>query len=226
MVSTSERMVSRPESLVSFAREQIETLIVSGALSGGQKLNEHALATRLNVSRGPIREAIRLLEKDNLVTSVQNYGVYVRTLDLDEATELYAFRGVVFGYICGDVAENPRPTVIRSLASLVEKMDETIEKAVPEKYFALNLKFHNAIVEASTVESAKRVYRSLAKQSSLFRRRSLSDVTEMRASNDEHRMILEAIRRADCPAARHAAELHHTNGKMRLLKVCKEQAVT
>jgi DNA-binding GntR family transcriptional regulator len=219
-------MVSRPESLVSFAREQIETLIISGALGGGQKLNEHALATRLNVSRGPIREAIRLLEKDNLVTSVQNYGVYVRTLDLDEATELYAFRGVVFGYICGDVAEKQPSKLIRSLSSLVEKMDEAIEKAAPEKYFELNLKFHTLIVEASTVESAKRVYRSLAKQSSLFRRRSLSDVAEMRASNDEHRMILEAIGSADRAAAREAAELHHTNGKIRLLKVSKEQANT
>jgi DNA-binding GntR family transcriptional regulator len=223
MSSASAKTLPRPGSLVSFAREQIEKLIISGALDGGDKLNEHALATRLNVSRGPIREAIRLLEKDNLVTSVQNYGVYVRKMTLEEALELYAFRGVVFGYICGDVAESRSQKLVKSLAGLVEKMDEDISKAAPERYFLNNLKFHNAIVDASRVDSAKQVYRSLAKQSSLFRRRSLSDVEEMRASNNEHGAILQAIQSGDLAAARRAAELHHGNGKLRLLKVCGGQ---
>lgn len=223
MSSASAKALPRPGSLVSFAREQIENLIISGALDGGDKLNEHALAQRLNVSRGPIREAIRLLEKDSLVTSVQNYGVYVRKMTLDEAIELYAFRGVVFGYICGDVAEARSQKLVKSLAILVEKMDEAIATSASERYFINNLKFHNTIVDASRVDSAKQVYRSLAKQSALFRRRSLSDVEEMRASNEEHVAVLAAIEAGDATEARRAAELHHGNGKLRLLKVCGGQ---
>ena len=75
-------------------------MILSGELQAGERLNEQALATRLGVSRGPIREATRALERAGLLTAIVNQGVFVRQLSRDEASEIYDVRGVVFGFAC------------------------------------------------------------------------------------------------------------------------------
>ncbi len=63
------------------------------------------LAEQLGVSRGPVREAARSLERRGLVTAVANQGVFVRKLSIDEALELYDLRAMIAGYLCARVAE-------------------------------------------------------------------------------------------------------------------------
>ena len=91
-------------------------MILSGELRAGERMNELALATRLGVSRGPVREAARTLERDGLVTSIVNQGVFVRQISIEEAAELYDLRAVIVGYACGRLASGSRPA--RTGASL------------------------------------------------------------------------------------------------------------
>jgi DNA-binding GntR family transcriptional regulator len=169
------------------------------------------------VSRGPVREALRALERAGLVNGVPNVGMFVRQVGLHEAVELYELRGVIFGFACGRLAERCSEEQREALKALVSRMDDAIENEDAALYYQLNLKFHDTVMEYSEHDQAARVYDSLVKEGLLLRERSLRPVTAMAESNAEHKLILKAIQRKDVQAARAEAERHHRQGKRRWL---------
>ena len=82
-------------SLTSVVQQEIERRILQGELAPGAKLNEAALAEALGVSRGPVREAFRMLEEAGLVRQEKNRGVFVRSIPLDEAMEIFDLRAMM-----------------------------------------------------------------------------------------------------------------------------------
>ncbi len=206
------------QSLTALVRDEIERQILSGEIAAGGRLNEVALATRLGVSRGPVREAVRLLERDGLVTSIVNQGAFVRQISIEEASELYDLRAVMMGYACSVLAGTVDEAGLADLGSLVRLMDDCAEKAATGAYYELNLRFHDRTMELADRGRCTSLYRSLVKEAHLLRRRSLMSAEAMRDSNAEHRRILDALAARDCAAAREAAESHHVNGKRRWLR--------
>lgn len=216
--ATEALTARRTTSLSALAREELERMILTGELKAGERLNEQALATRLGVSRGPIREAARTLERDGLVTCMVNHGVFVRQLSIDEAVELYELRAVIVGYACGRLATQASAAQRGELADLVAAMDTAASAEDAGRYYDLNLRFHDRLMEMSERRRSGELYQSLVKEAHLFRRRSLMSPLAMRESNAEHRRILAAIDDGDAAAARSAAETHHLNGKRRWLE--------
>lgn len=208
----------RSQSLTALVRDEIERQILGGEIAGGARLNEAALATRLGVSRGPIREAVRLLERDGLVTSIVNQGSFVRQVSIEEANELYELRAAIVGYACSTLAERITPEGLSELEGLVRLMDESAERGEAAAYYEVNLEFHDRIMEMAGRSRSAAIYQNLVKETHLFRRRSLMSAEAMAASNLEHREILDALARGDRDAAREAAERHHLNGKRRWLR--------
>ncbi len=94
----------RTQSLTAIVHREVERMILSGELKPGERINEQGLALRLGVSRGPVREALRSLERSGLLTSVVNQGVFVREIADQEAAEIYDVRAVVFGFVCERLA--------------------------------------------------------------------------------------------------------------------------
>ncbi|MFM1856537.1 MAG: hypothetical protein RLZ83_1846, partial [Pseudomonadota bacterium] len=82
-------------SLTGLVQAELERLILSGELAPGERLPEVALAARLGVSRGPLREAFRMLEEAGLVRTEKNRGVQVRDVPLDEAIEIFDLRAAM-----------------------------------------------------------------------------------------------------------------------------------
>src|SRR5438128_10921969 len=76
-------------SLPMLVQKELERMILTGELAIGAKLNEVALAERLGVSRGPVREAFRALEESGLVHLEKNRGVFVRQISVEEADDTY-----------------------------------------------------------------------------------------------------------------------------------------
>lgn len=86
---------ARAQPLASGVQGRIEALILSGALKPGERLNEVVLARQLGVSRGPVREAARALERTGLVTLIMNRGAFVRSMGIDEVMETYELNAVL-----------------------------------------------------------------------------------------------------------------------------------
>lgn len=208
----------RAQSLSALVHDEIERQILSGEIAAGTRLNELAIASRLGVSRGPVREAVRLLERDGLATSIVNQGAFVRQVSIEEASELYDLRAVVVGYVCGVLAGGIKPEEVEALDQLVRLMDEAAESGAAAGYYELNLTFHDRIMELADRGRSAALYRMLVKEAHLFRRRSLLSEAAMRESNAEHQQIVAALAKGDAAAARAAAERHHMNGKRRWLR--------
>ncbi len=208
----------RQRSLTSQVREELERMILKGDIEAGARLNENALAERMGVSRGPVREAARALERDGLLTTITNRGSFVRELSIEDASELYELRALLKGRLCELVALRADNALCHDLRDLVAAMDEAIAQENEEDYFALNLDFHDRISEAAHATRTRDLYVSLGKEVQLLRWHGLRGKQTLTASNEEHRRIVAAIEARDSEAARREGATHHLNGKRRWLE--------
>jgi phosphonate utilization transcriptional regulator len=190
---------------------EIEQLILRGELAVGQRVNESDLALRFGMSRGPIREALRALEESRLVRSEKNRGVFVREVSVAEADEIYDVREALDQLIGQRVAERATPEQLRDMQAVVAAMDDATAVQDIKCYHALNLKFHDMLVDFAGNARLTEAYRLLTKGLLLFRLRGLQDGGGFSVSNTEHKAVVEAIAARDSARAgrllrRHAAE--------------------
>ena len=108
-------------SLTMLVQRELERMVLAGELAAGEKLNELALAERLGVSRGPVREALRALAETGLVRIEKNRGVFVREISVAEADEIYEVRAT-FDQMAGPQARRrrSRPEQLAELRALVD----------------------------------------------------------------------------------------------------------
>jgi phosphonate utilization transcriptional regulator len=180
----------RTASLSSAAQQEIERMILDGEIGPGSKLTEAWLSERLGVSRGPIREAFRMLEDSGLVRQEKNRGVFVRDIPLDEALEIYDLRAAMDELVGRRLAETITPEQLKAARAIVERMDVAARAGDSDAYHLLNLEFHDALVGFTG-------NRKLVKELALFRRRNLRDQQLLPHSAAEHRGILKAIASGD-----------------------------
>lgn len=207
----------RSNSLAAIVQREVERMIVSGDLAAGERINEQHLAIRLGVSRGPVREALRALERTGLVQSITNLGTFVRKVGIEEVSEMYDMRAVAFGFACGQLAGRISAKQKRTLKALVAEMDAAIAVGNSSEYYRLNLRFHDLVIEFSGHTRAGQIYQALVREAHLFRQRSLQPVASMQESNAEHAAIVAALYAGDAAAARRVSEEHHIGGKRRWL---------
>lgn len=213
----------RQRPLVVEVRDELERMILLGEIAAGERLNEALLAEQLGVSRGPVREAARSLEREGLVEAVANEGVYVRRLSLQDGLELYDLRAMIAGYLCAALAQRADPAVKADLKAFLTRMDEAIAQEDEADYFELNLAFHDCIAASAQAPRARALYVALGKEVRLLRLKVLSGAGALRQSNIEHGRIVAAIVAGDAAAAQAAGAAHHANGKERLLHRLRQE---
>ena len=205
-------------SLTSVVQREIERLILDGALAPGAKLTEAMLAERLGVSRGPVREALRMLEQSGLVRQEKNRGAFVRDIPLDEASEIFELRALIDEGVGRQLARSILPEQVKQLRAMVEQMERLVKDGNAADYHLLNLQFHDRLVEFGGNRKLVAVYRQLINELSLFRRLNLADGAQLPASASEHRAILKAIAAGDADAAGTALREHALQSRDRTLR--------
>src|SRR6202049_4560783 len=213
----------RAETLCSLVAEELERMIIRGELQAGDRINESELAQMLNISRGPIREACRSLEKSNLVRVVTNRGVFVREMSVAQAAEIYDVRAHLFGLAGRLAASRISLRDVGELRALVAEMQEAKDI---DTYYPLNVTFHARLVEMSGNNRVAELYNGLSKELHLFRRRGLLFRGDsMALSNQEHVRIIEALRDHSCELSERMMADHILAGKARLLQRVKEEGL-
>jgi len=207
----------RSQTLVSICEAEVERMILDAELEMGARINELALAARLGISRGPVREACRALVQAGLLETHVNRGFFVRRLTHKEVIDLYDLRAGLMRMAGSLVAERATERHVERLRELVAAMDAAHAKGNAERFRALNTEFHGALVEAADNPRLRAVYQGLAKELRLFRRRGLVSEGAMELSNREHHAIVDAVAARDAPAAASAMEHHILQGKARFL---------
>ena len=205
-------------SLPALVQVEIEQLILRGDLAIGERVNESDLALRFGTSRGPIREALRALEESRLVRSEKNRGVFVREISIDEADEIYDVREALDQLIGERVAERATSAHIRNLEAVLTAMDDACGRHDIKGYHALNLKFHDLLVDFAGNARLTESYRLLTKGLLLFRLRGLQDGGGFAVSNSEHRAVVEAIASRNSGRAGHLLRQHAVESRARMHK--------
>ncbi len=205
-------------SLTSVVQQEIERRILQGELAPGAKLIEAALAEALGVSRGPVREAFRMLEEAGLVRQEKNRGAFVRSIPLDEAMEIFDLRAMMDEAVGRRLAEAITPGQLRRVRAMVDAMEKAVKAGDADSYHLANLEFHDKLVEFAGNRKLTSLYRRLINELSLFRRMNLIDAKLLPISAGEHRAIVKAIASGDPDAAGRAMRLHVMDSKQRTLR--------
>lgn len=205
-------------SLTSVVQREIERRILQGELAPGAKLNEAALAEALGVSRGPVREAFRMLEEAGLVRQEKNRGVFVRSIPLNEAMEIFDLRAMMDEAVGRRLAQAITPEQLRQVRAMVDAMEKAVRAGDADSYHLLNLEFHDTLVAFSGNRKLTSIYRRVINELSLFRRMNLVDAKLLPISASEHRTIVKAIASGDAEAAGRAMRQHALDSKQRTLR--------
>ncbi|HRD96788.1 MAG TPA: phosphonate utilization associated transcriptional regulator [Rubrivivax sp.] len=205
-------------SLTSVVQQELERRIVQGELAPGAKLIEAALAESLGVSRGPVREAFRMLEETGLVRQEKNRGVFVRHIPLAEALEIFDLRAMMDESVGRHLAQHITPEQLRQVKVMVDAMERSVKTGDADTYHLQNLEFHDTLVAFTGNRKLTTLYRRLINELSLFRRINLADSTQLPVSASEHRGIVKAIASGDALAAGRAMRQHVLDSKQRTLR--------
>jgi phosphonate utilization transcriptional regulator len=204
-------------SLANVVQQEIERAILAGEHAPGDKLIEATLATRMGVSRGPVREAFRMLEEAGLVRTEKNRGVFVRAIPIDEAVEIFDLRATMDELVGRQLAAQITPAQLKEIRGLVDAMEKAVKAQDAQGYHLLNLRFHDRLVEMAGNRKLAAIYRKLIKELSLFRRLNLADSWLLPISAGEHRAIVKAIGAGDVEGAGRAMFQHVMDSKQRTI---------
>jgi DNA-binding GntR family transcriptional regulator len=189
--------------------------ILAGAFPPHAQLTEADLARQLQVSRGPIREAMQRLIQEGLLRSERNRGVFVVALGYDDARDVYLARGVVEGAAAAIVARQAPAEAILKLQGLVDRLAESIGHPWSE-VIAHDLAFHEALVDAAGSIRLSRMFRTLVAETRLCLVRLEPFYGEGTEVIAEHEGILNAIRSGRLEDVERLIQLHMDASAARL----------
>lgn len=189
------------ETLSQRVRDRLRRDILSNRLRPGTHLQEEVIAGQLAISRAPVREALRLLAAEDLVTIAPRRGVIVREISLEEFLAAYQVREAL--EVLALRLAIPRLTGAdrRVLRSLHKKMAQAAARGDVEACGEANAAFHIFLVERSGNSLLSEIYRQLKNQMRRYRRWSTSLRGALAGPVAEHAAILDAVDRGDVDGA-------------------------
>ncbi|TWT27187.1 GntR family transcriptional regulator [Planomicrobium sp. CPCC 101110] len=192
--------------------------IRTGDIKPGQTLTERGLAEKLGVSRTPIREAIRRLEEQGLVTHVPHKGVKVITLSAEKVAQLYEVRELLEGLAARKLAQVHTPEMIAELNGFIERAEKAAFADNVKEMADINSGFHIALARLSKNVYLEVIMNMLQTQIALVMSTSLSHTGRPLKNIEEHKMIISAIQSKDGDYAENTAKFHVRKSKENALK--------
>jgi len=188
------------------AYERLLNAIDSGELPPGSRLRESQIAERLGISRTPVREALRQLEAQGLVTHEPHRGVVVAELDYDQLGELYAVREVLEGTAARLAARHASPEEVDVLRELAEAHAPLVDD--PDALAEANKHFHRQINRACHNRYLNSMLENMRVNLALLSGTTFALPERRRAAVEEHRAIVDAIAAGDEARAERLARQH------------------
>lgn len=182
-------------------KDTLEDLIVSGVLKPGARLDEAELAERFQVSRTPVREALKALAGTGLVDLRHRSGVCVARISLPMLIEMFQMMAVMEGLCAKFAARRATEAQKAHLSGLHDQLVSILASGDHSRFYDVNQDFHDALYEASNTSYLAEQTRALRKRVRVYRRYVTFQPGRMAATIGEHGAILEAIRRNDSAAA-------------------------
>lgn len=188
--------------------EELKLQILTGKIVPGTRMMEVELAEDMGVSRTPIREAIRKLEKEGLVTIEPRRGAYASQISTDDMIEILEVRQNMEGLAACMAAARMKPEQLKLIEEAEEAYNIAVEKGSTADMIFYDSKFHKLIVEASNNKTLLQLIEPLQEMALRFRYLYYDDFKRAENMPHEHQIIIDAIAKGDAEAAKEAADTH------------------
>lgn len=214
-------MESRP--IREIAYDVLKHAIVSGEIPAGERIIETDYAERLHISRTPLREALRKLERDGLVEYVLRRGVVVRAFTIDDVEQIYTIRNSLEVLTLPAIIRNATPEHIADLRRRLAEMDDLLAKDEVDGLSPLARAFHWAL---TSISNQNRILRVIESQDEYINRFSLMAIRQENhryEAQEEHRRMVDLIEARDLPGLEQLMRAHSDLSKQRCLEALAAQ---
>lgn len=193
------------------AYEQIRQHILSGKYATGLHLTEEMLAEDIDVSRTPIREALRRLNSEHFVKFIPNHGTFVSTWSHDDVNDIFQLRTMLEGYSASRAATRISEDSISQLEQCASELEVLSKNRTPDLHHAMieiNQRFHTIIMEAANSGRILRMLSWLVEIPMILKTLEMYDDADVARSNYQHRELIDALKAKDGPWAQSVMESH------------------
>lgn len=220
---------SVPPPLTTIVYEYLHAAIMDGTFMPGHVLRQEELAAKFNISRVPLREALRQLEAQGLVVLRPRRGYAVSRLDAKEIVEVLQLRMLVEGY-AGYVATLSRTeNDVRALEACVKEMDRLPARNPSDeevrRWSVLNLRFHDILVKASRLQHLRQIAANIQSKIIPYIRIEVSMVATLEEGHRQHHQILDAFRNGNAERVAIVSRRHCEATALRFVKALRERGL-
>ncbi len=206
---TAPRALS-PRALYQDVAERLRQQIFARELEPGSWIDEQKLAAEYGISRTPLREALKVLAVEGLVTMKVRRGAYVTEMSTDDVAQVYHLLGLLESDAAGEVARRASAAQVAELRALHERLEKQVKHR--DAFFATNEAFHMKLLEIAGNRWRTQIVTDLRKVMKLNRHHSLFKQGRLASSLAEHRELMAAIENRDARAATRLMRAHFDNG--------------
>jgi DNA-binding GntR family transcriptional regulator len=204
--------------------QTLKSLLVEGKIAPGSKLNERELAESLNVSRTPIREAIRRLAADGLVELIANRGAIAVQLSIDDVIHTFDVIAELEGYSGELAAKNISDSTLSELEALQYEMMASYARRDLSSYYKLNLRIHRLIHQAANNPVLATLFSQVNSRIEALRFRSNQDGVKWEKAVEEHQEMLDALKARDSARMRKVMIAHVTKKRDVVVQLLKSES--
>jgi DNA-binding GntR family transcriptional regulator len=217
--------VSKRKSLREEVYESLKKSILHGKLKGGQRLIEETLAHQIGISRTPVREAFHKLERDDLVARLPKGGFAVREFTKEDVEEIFGIRSALESYASYLATLHLTPEKISQLEKKVKESEDALGKGDDERVVQLNTEFHDLVYRSC---KSKKLFEMINNFRDYFYRYRSALLRTERGSNyslEDHRRMLEAMKKKNPRLVERLVRNHLARGKEIILKEISERRI-
>ena len=199
-----------PRALYQQVAEKLREQIFSRTLEPGSWIDELKLAADYGISRTPLREALKVLAVEGLVTMKVRRGAYVTEMSVADVTQVYRLLGLLESDAAAQVAESASAQQIAELRALHDRLEQQMSQR--DAFFDANEQFHLRLLALGDNRWREQIVRDLRKVMKLNRHHSLFKSGRLAESLAEHRALMAALEARDADGAARLMRAHFANG--------------
>ena len=199
-----------PKALYEEVAEQLRQRIFRRELEPGSWIDDLMIAEEFGISRTPLREALKVLAAEGLVTMKVRRGAYVTEMSEKDLRDVYHLLSLLESDAAGVVAERATPEQQQTLRDLHAELESAAGNR--EAFFSVNERFHMALLDMADNRWRSQMVADLRKVMKLNRHNSLFKQGRIEDSLSEHRAILDAMLARDPEGTRRAMQAHFAQG--------------
>jgi len=193
------------KSLVTLVLDNLRTRIITGELRPGSKINESDVASKLGISRSPVREAFRILEREGLIFTLPRKGSYITDISLQDLKERFGIRVLLECYAIDSIQKRVKESPDETMASIEEAGNDLFKE--PDEFTVIS-GFHFNLVELSNNYRLIELYRTLAISLRRYQLIYLAKEGQREVSRKDHKTIIDILKEGNYTYAKKFLKRH------------------